>query len=146
MVVRKKKKVRKYRGHRSYGYGSHKKHRGKGSRGGRGLAGLHKHKWSYTVKYAKEHFGKRGFKRPFEVKEIKAINLEELEKKAESLLEQKIVEKEGEKIKINVLKLGYEKVLGSGKIKRPLIIEAKSFSKKAIRKIEEAGGKAVIIQ
>ncbi|MEM5834403.1 MAG: uL15 family ribosomal protein [Candidatus Aenigmatarchaeota archaeon] len=146
MVVRREKKVRKYRGHRTYGYGSHKKHRGKGSRGGRGFAGMHKHKWTYTVKYAKDHFGKRGFKRPFDVKEIKSINLEELDKKAESLLEQKIAEKDGEKIKINVLKLGYEKVLGTGKITKPLIIEAKFFSKKAVRKIEEAGGKAVVVQ
>ncbi|MEM5882700.1 MAG: uL15 family ribosomal protein [Candidatus Aenigmatarchaeota archaeon] len=146
MVVRKEKKVRKYRGHRTYGYGSHKKHRGKGSRGGRGFAGMHKHKWTYTVKYAKEHFGKRGFKRSFETKDVKAINLEELDKEVERLLEQKLAEKEGEKIKINVLKLGYEKVLGRGKITKPLIIEAKTFSKKAVRKIEEAGGKAIQIQ
>jgi large subunit ribosomal protein L15 len=145
MVVRREKKVRKFRGHRTYGYGSHKKHRGKGSRGGRGFAGMHKHKWSYTVKYAPDHFGKRGFKRPF-AKEIKAINVEELEKMSESLLEKKLAEKENDKIKINVLKLGYEKVLGSGKITKPLIVEAKFFSKKAVRKIEEAGGKAVVLQ
>ncbi|MEM7825494.1 MAG: uL15m family ribosomal protein [Candidatus Aenigmatarchaeota archaeon] len=150
MVVRKKKKVREFRGQRTYGYGSHKKHRGKGSRGGRGFAGLHKHKWSYTVKYDKEHFGKRGFKRPFNNKAVNAINLKELEKIAESLcrksLEQKLAEKEDDRIKINVLKIGYQKVLGSGKIKKPLIVEAKHFSKKAKIKIEEAGGKAIVVQ
>lgn len=146
MVVRRKKKVRKFRGKRTYGYGSHKKHRGKGSRGGRGKAGLHKHKWSYTVKYAPEHFGKRGFKRPSAVvKEIKAVNLKKLDQIAEKLLEQKLAEKEDDKIKINVLKLGYKKVLGSGKLTKPLIIEAKYFSKQAIKKIEEAKGKAVKI-
>lgn len=144
MVVRRKKKVRKFRGKRTYGYGSHKKHRGGGSRGGRGKAGLHKHKWSYTVKYAPEHFGKRGFKRPAAVvKEIKTINLKELDQIAEKLLEQKLAEKKDDKIKINVLKLGYEKVLGSGKITKSLIVEAKYFSKKAIKKIENMGGKAV---
>jgi len=146
MVVRRKKKVRKFRGKRSYGYGSHKKHRGGGSRGGRGKAGLHKHKWSYTVKYAPEHFGKRGFKRPSAVvKEIKTINLKELDQIAEKLLEQKLAEKEDNKIKINVLKLGYEKVLGSGKVTKPLIVEAKYFSKQAIKKLENAKGKAVKI-
>jgi len=146
MVVRKGKKVRKFRGKRTYGYGSHKKHRGGGSRGGRGKAGLHKHKWSYTVKYAPEHFGKRGFKRPAAVvKEIKAINLKKIDQTVEKLLEQKIAEKENDKIKINVLKLGYEKVLGSGKLTKPLIIEAKYFSKQAIKKIEKAKGKAVKI-
>jgi large subunit ribosomal protein L15 len=142
MVVRRKKKFRKFRGHRSYGKGSHKKARGGGSRGGRGLAGLHKHKWSYTVKYAPDHFGKRGFKRIVK-KEIKSINLKELDKIAEKLLEEKIVSMEDGKIKIDVGKIGYEKVLGLGKISKPLIIEAKYFSKSAIKKIEEAGGKAI---
>lgn len=146
MVVRKKKKVRKFRGQRTYGYGSHKKHRGKGSRGGRGLAGMHKHKWSYTVKYAPEHFGKRGFKRPQEiVRRQESINLKELDQIAERLLEQKLAEKEGDKIKINVSKLGYEKVLGSGKLTKPLIVEAKYFSKSATKKLEKARGEAVKI-
>jgi len=146
MVVRTRRKVRKFRGHRTYGYGSHKKHRGKGSRGGRGLAGMHKQKWSYTVKYAPEHFGKKGFKRPATVaKEIKAINLKELDQIAEKMIEKKLAEKIGDKIRINVLKLGYEKVLGSGKITKPLIIEAKYFSKDAIKKIEKAEGEAVRI-
>lgn len=144
MVVRRKKKFRKFRGHRTYGRGSHKKARGGGSRGGRGLAGLHKHKWSYTVKYAPEHFGKYGFKRPaIVVEEIKTINLKELDQLAEKLIKEKIAEKENDKIKIDVSKLGYEKVLGSGQLTQPLIIEAKYFSKSAIKKIEESGGKAV---
>jgi len=144
MVVRKRKKFKKFRGHRTYGTGSHKKARGGGSRGGRGLAGLHKHKWSYTVKYAPEHFGRHGFKRPEEmVEKIKAINLKELDQLAEKFLKEKIAEKEDDKIKIDVSKLGYKKVLGSGQINKPLIVEAKYFSKSAIKKIEQAGGKAV---
>lgn len=144
MVVRKKKKFRKFRGHRTYGTGSHKKARGGGNRGGRGQAGMHKHKWSYTVKYEPDHFGKRGFKRPLAtVKEIKAINLDDLDRMMDKLLEKKLVEKEGDKIKINLQKIGYDKLLGSGRLTRPLIIESKSFSESAIKKLEEAGGKAV---
>jgi large subunit ribosomal protein L15 len=144
MVVRRKKKFRKFRGHRTYGTGSHKKARGAGNRGGRGLAGFHKHKWSYAVKYAPEHFGKRGFRRPATVaKEIKAINLKELDQLAEKLLKEKIAVKEEDKIKIDVSKLGYEKVLGSGQLTQPLFVEAEYFSKSAIKKIEQAGGKAV---
>jgi large subunit ribosomal protein L15 len=142
MVVRIKKKRR--RGERTY-HGSHKKWRGGGSRGGRGKAGLHKHKWSYTVKYEPEHFGKRGFKRSF-ARKAKGINLGEIERISEELLAKKLAEKEGEKIKINVLKLGYEKVLGKGKLKKPLIIEAKSFSKQAMKKLEEVGGKAIVVE
>jgi large subunit ribosomal protein L15 len=144
MVVRTQRRVRKFRAHRTYGFGSHKKHRGGGSRGGRGMAGLHKHKWSYTVKYEPDHFGKSGFKRPAAVtSEIKAINLKELDKMAERLVEEKVAEKMAGKIKINVGKLGYQKVLGSGKLTKPLIIEAKHFSKGAVKRLAEAGGEAV---
>lgn len=143
-MIRREKKFRKFRGHRTYGTGSHKKARGGGNRGGRGLAGLHKHKWSYTINFMPDHFGKHGFKRPSEaVEEIKAINLKELDQIAEKLIKEKIAEKEDDKIKIDVSKLGYKKVLGSGQITKPLIIEAKYFSKSALKKIEEAKGKAV---
>ena len=144
MVVRREKKFRKFRGKRSYGYGSHKKHRGGGSRGGRGGAGLHKHKWSYIVKYEPEHFGKHGFKRPVKVvEELRAVNLKQLDQLAGNLLKEKIAEKEEDKIKIDVSKLGYQKVLGSGRLTQPLIIKAKVFSKQAVKKIEDAGGKVV---
>jgi large subunit ribosomal protein L15 len=134
MVVRREKKHRKFRGRRTY-HGSHKKARGGGSRGGRGKAGLHKHKWSYVVKYEPEHFGKIGFKPPRK-KEVGCINLKELDK----------IAKERNLDKLNVLELGYEKVLGEGKLSKPLTIEAKFFSKQALKKIEEAGGKAVKIE
>jgi len=134
MVVRREKKHRKFRGRRTY-HGSHKKARGGGSRGGRGKAGLHKHKWSYVVKYEPEHFGKKGFT-PLRKKEVKSISL----KKLDEIAREKNLEK------VNVLELGYEKVLGEGKLSKPLTIEAKFFSKQALKKIEEAGGKAVKIE
>lgn len=145
MVVRRVKKHKKYRGHRTY-HGTHKKWRGGGSRGGRGKAGLHKHKWSYAVKYAPSHFGKRGFMRPVtSARKLKSINVQQLEKILGKLLQQKIAEQEGESIKINLKKIGYGKVLGGGKISTPIIVEAKHFSKSATKKIEEAGGKAVVV-
>ncbi len=132
MVVRKQKKRR--RGERTY-HGSHKKWRGGGSRGGRGRAGAHKHKWSYVVKYEPERFGKHGFKRPVgAVKKIRAINLRDIEK---------IANAENKK-EINIKDFGFEKVLGSGKLSGPIVVKAESFSKSAVRKIEQAGGKAVI--
>jgi len=134
MVVRKEKKHKKFRGRRTY-HGSHKKARGGGSRGGRGKAGLHKHKWSYVVKYEPEHFGKKGFT-PLMTKKVKSINLKKLDE----------IARENNLDKVNVLELGYEKVLGEGKLSKPLTIEAKFFSKQALKKIEEAGGKAVKIE
>lgn len=128
----KRKKVEKMRGSKTHGYGSKKKHRGKGSKGGKGYAGLSKHKKFFMLKYEPEHFGKRGSKSKTR-KKIKSINLRDLEKIAKG------------KKEINVKELGYDKVLGSGKLKRALTIKATYFSKKAIQKIEKVKGKVVKI-
>jgi len=145
MVVRRKKKLIKRRG-RGTGYGSHKKHKGGGSRGGRGLAGLHKHKRMTAIKFMPDHFGKLGFKRPQKVLTIvKTINLKELDSKVDELLKEKKITEDKDGIKINLLELGYDKLLGTGKIKHRLIVEAKSFSKNAIKKLEEAKGKAIVV-
>jgi len=143
MTVRIKERHRKFRGRRTY-HGSHKKWRGGGSRGGRGAAGMHKHKWSYTVKYDKEHFGRIANKS--HQKKLAIVGLDYLNSRAEKLLKDKIAEKEGDAIKINVAKLGFEKVLGSGKVTMPLIVEAKAFSKSAQEKLAKAGGKAVKVE
>jgi large subunit ribosomal protein L15 len=145
MVVKKRKKILKKRG-RGSGYGSSKKHRGSGSRGGTGLAGLHKHKRMTAIKYMPDHFGSKGFKRPQKVlKEIKTINLKELDSKIEELLKEKKVTKSKEGIKVNLTELGYDKLLGKGQVNHPLIVEAKSFSKTAVKKLEEKKGKAVTV-
>ena len=145
MVIRRKKKILKKRG-RGSGYGSHKKHRGGGSRGGRGLAGLHKHKRMTGLKYMPEHFGKKGFKRPQKIlKELKIINLKDLDSKVDELLKENKIKKEKDGIKINLTELGYDKLLGSGKVKHKLIVEAKYFSKNAIKKLEGVKGKAVVV-
>lgn len=143
MVIRIRKKRR--RGERTY-HGSHKKRRGKGSRGGRGRAGLHKHKWTYTVKYEPEHFGKRGFVsvKKKRIKE-KTINLEELEKLVEELEATGKIKMEEKKIKINLTELGYDKLLGRGKITKPLIVEVKKVSEQAKQKIEKIGGKLILV-
>ncbi|OYT42344.1 MAG: 50S ribosomal protein L15 [Candidatus Aenigmarchaeota archaeon ex4484_224] len=148
MVVRRKaKKPKKFRGHRTYGYGKHKRARGAGTRGGRGKAGLKKHKWTYVVKYMPDYFGKEGFKSIKKKlgKVEKAINLKEIDKMVEIWLEKGIAKKENGKIRINLKEVGYDKVLGNGKLTKPLIIEAKKFSKKALEKIKAIGGEAVQI-
>jgi large subunit ribosomal protein L15 len=132
MVVRKSdRKSRKFRGKRAQGYGNHKRHRGSGSIGGSGQSGLHKHKWSTTLKEDPNHFGKYGFVRPrANTRIIKAINVGELESIA------------GDKKQVNLGEMGFAKVIGSGTIGRPLEVLAQSFSKHAKEKIEAAGGKA----
>ncbi|MBU5688978.1 MAG: uL15 family ribosomal protein [Candidatus Aenigmarchaeota archaeon] len=141
MVVRKRKKILKKRGHRTAGYGGQKKHRGGGSRGGRGNAGLHKHKVMRMLKYDPDHFGKKGFKRHF-VRKPRSINLDELNKIIERLIEEKKLKGE---MKINLTELGYDKLLGNGNLKYKITVEAKMFSKNALKKLEELGCKAITV-
>ncbi len=144
MVVRKRRKVQKQRGKRTYGRGCAKRGRGSGEKGGKGLSGGHKQKWSYMLRYMPEHFGKHGFTRPPAVrKEVSTINVGELDERLEELLQQGVAKREGEKIIIDVKRLGVEKVLGGGRVTRPLEIIAKEFAESAKRKLEEAGGKMI---
>lgn len=145
MVVRKRKKHSRLRGNRHY-HGSHKKHKGAGNRGGVGQTGLSRHKKGYMLKHDPEHFGKRGFVRHDSVvRHIKSINLKDLDQMVEGLKEKKLVAEEEGKIKVNLEKIGYDKLLGDGKITKPIIVEGKYFSKNAIKKLEQVGGKAVKI-
>ncbi|MDI9623917.1 MAG: uL15 family ribosomal protein [Methanothermobacter sp.] len=141
-MIRKRKKITKMRGSRTVGGGSSKKRRGAGHRGGRGQAGGHKHHWTWIVKYDPEHFGKRGFKRPRKlVKDPKTINLGEIQEKLPKFIKEGIAKKEKNITILDVTNIGYEKVLGQGKITEPLHIKAHEFSAKAEEKIKEAGGK-----
>ncbi len=143
-MIRKTRKIRKLRGSRTVGGGSSKKRRGAGHRGGRGNAGLHKSKWSWTVKYDPKHFGKYGFKRP--VKSTShTVNLDYLDQKSEELVKKGIAQMKDDAVEIDVTHLGYDKVLGKGKINRPLIIKSPQFSSLAKQKIEEAGGEVVLL-
>ncbi|MCX8169482.1 MAG: 50S ribosomal protein L15, partial [Candidatus Methanomethyliaceae archaeon] len=110
MVVRRDKKVRRQRGSRTYGWGTVGQHRKSGMRGGFGNAGLHKHKWSWTVKYGEDYFGKFGFIRPKAVVEQKnCINVGAIT----SIIENKIFEKdERGRIIVNLNEMGYDKLLG----------------------------------
>ena len=136
----KKRKTRKMRGSRLHGYGQVGQHRGVGQRGGHGKAGYRKGKWTYTIKYAPERFGKHGFKRPMR-KEVSAINVGKLDEQIGSLLDNKQVEKTKKGIKVYLNRLGYDKLLGKGQVTHPLIVQVRFCSKSAAEKIEKAGGK-----
>ena len=141
-MIRKKKKVKKMRGSRTCGYGSHKKHRGAGNKGGRGMAGSSDHKWTWIIKYKPGYFGKYGFSRhPSLIKDLETINVGELEEIV--LKNPDKFEKEDGKYVVDVIELGYEKVLGKGKVTVPMIVKAVEISEKAREKIEAAGGEVV---
>ena len=134
------RKIRKKRGSRTCGYGRVGQHRKSGTKGER-RAGRHKHLWSYVIKYEPDYFGKRGFTSPKSLKrKVNPINLSQLEELIEKLsAEEKIEEKNG-KLFVDLEKLGYTKLLGMGKISKPVIIKVPAFSASAAEKIKAVGG------
>ncbi|MCD6414836.1 MAG: uL15 family ribosomal protein [Candidatus Diapherotrites archaeon] len=126
----KDRKNRRMRGTRTCGKGKRGSRR---SSGGKGMAGSQKHKYTWIVKYAPDWFGNTGMPRETIRPKPKSVNVDYLSQYAEK---HKLKE-------VDATELGFEKVLGGGKITNAITIEAKTFTKKAIEKIKEAGGKAV---
>jgi large subunit ribosomal protein L15 len=130
------------RGSKTHGYGNTQRHRGAGSRGGRGMGGSKKQKWSYVSKFLPGYFGHRGFTRPpATVKEVLTINLSDIEKKLTDLIAAKKAEQKDGKYTIDLCAMGYDKLLGSGKISHAMVIKVDSCSQLAAKKVQEAGGK-----
>ncbi|MEM2145435.1 MAG: uL15 family ribosomal protein [Candidatus Jordarchaeaceae archaeon] len=141
-MIRRRKKSRKLRGSRTHSWGQVGQHRSKGQKGGRGNTGGHKHHWIKIIKYQPNYFGKYGFTRYEGLVTLhQTINVGEIDQNAEKLA----TEKQEEMLVIDLNRLGYTKVLGSGKVTKPLIVKAETFSEKAKEKIEEAGGKTITL-
>ncbi len=138
-----KQKAKKFRGSRTCGGGTHKNRRGGGSRGGRGNAGICKHHFVRALQLGLS-FGKHGFKRPASVVEdVAIVNVGELDESIEQLVTEGVAEKKGSEFHIDLANIGIEKVLGGGKVTKPLFIKASEFSSTAREKIEAAKGQAI---
>ncbi len=138
-----KQKTKKFRGKRTFGGGTHKNRRGGGSRGGRGNAGTCKHHFVRSMQRGLS-FGKHGFKRPpCIVRDKVIVNIGEIDESIEQLAAEGMAEKKGDAYHINLENIGIDKVLGSGRVTRPLFITASEFSPSARAKIDEARGKAI---
>jgi large subunit ribosomal protein L15 len=121
------RKIRKFRGTRTIGYGRIGQHRDSGSKGNRKV-GRHKHLWSKIVTTEPNYFGKHGFTSPQSLhRTVKVINLSKLDQMAQGK-------------SINLTELGYTKLLGTGKLTKPLTIEVEAFSKSAAEKVKAVGG------
>ncbi|KAK1146695.1 ATP-dependent DNA helicase chl1 [Aspergillus melleus] len=137
-------KTRKARGHVSAGYGRIGKHRK--HPGGRPMAGGQHHHRTNLDKYHPGYFGKVGMRYFHKTQQQfwkPTINLDKLwslvpAEKREAYLS-------GQKTDtapvIDLLPLGYSKVLGKGRIPEvPVVVRARYFSRDAEKKIKEAGG------
>lgn len=67
----------------------------------------------------------------------------ELQELANALVTNKKAKSEDRKIVFDLSELGYNKLLGKGRITEAMIVKAPAASKSAIKKIEEAGGEVL---
>ncbi len=145
-MAHKNRKIRKKRGTRTCGAGHHNKNRGAGNRGGVGMAGGHKGKWTWIIKFKPDHFGRSGFDVPKAIKnEYNSINIGDIDENIDRLVKEGLAKKAKGKISIDVTSLDCEKVLGRGKVSNALSVRAMSFSESAVKKIEASGGEAITI-
>ena len=129
-------------GSRTRGRG-HKKGRGAGLRGGRGNAGCHKTKRIMYERVGRV-WGAHGFKRPQTVVTANnAINLKVIEESAAEWVDQGNASKKGKTVSIDLKKMGYDKLLGTGVPSQAYKITISAASAKAVEKVEAAGGEII---
>ncbi len=148
MPARRRSKFSRARGQRWHGWGAKKKHRGSGNRGGRGMAGSGKRadqkKPTILKLYGNEYFGRHGFNRTkFTEKNLKTINVGNLQKMLDDFISKKHATKTGDTYFVDLENLGYNKLLGSGRLDVKIEVNVKNVSKNAVMKLENAGGKVV---
>ncbi|AKB43142.1 MAG: uL15 family ribosomal protein [Methanosarcina vacuolata] len=135
--------TKKFRGSRTCGGGTHKNRRGAGNRGGRGKAGGCKHHFVRAMLRGYS-YGKHGFKLPAEIsRDVSIVNVGELDELAPYLVEEGLAEIKDGAYHINLENLEIEKVLGSGRVTKNLVVTSEGFSASAREKIEAAGGSCI---
>lgn len=87
-----------------------------------------------------EYFGGHGFFRNSTPRPIFPINISDIEKKLDRYLAEKLITKEGDTYVVNLSKIGFDKLLGDGRVSHKFKITAKFASAMAIEKVKEAGG------
>ncbi|MHA1459544.1 MAG: uL15m family ribosomal protein [Promethearchaeota archaeon] len=150
------KRIRKMRGTRTVGYGRVGQHRKAGQRAGKGkTTGWKKSKKSYYLKQKELgfpdpdwDFGKKGFKRPQDIRRIynvNTLNIKDLDVTIEDLTLKNIATKTGTTYSINMKDLNVQKILGRGEVNNKINVTVDKASKRAIEKIESAGGKVTLL-
>jgi large subunit ribosomal protein L15 len=71
---------------------------------------------------------------------INTINVGELDELVDKLANAKQLETREEKAFLDLAKLGYNKLLATGRITKPIVVKVAAHSESAAKKVEEAGG------
>lgn len=136
------RKSRRQRGSRYCGWGQIGQHRQAGSRGGIGGAGKHKHFWIRTVIEEPDHFGHDPFNSFNRNVVNRWINIRDL---PSLFAKHGKTDKDG-KVVLDLSAMGYDKLLGGGKVQGAFSVKVDRVSENAKSKIEAAGGEVLTIE
>ncbi len=139
MVVNKRRKVKRMRGSRRHGWG--RMHRGSGQRGGAGNAGSGKRADAKKPSCADRGVGKHGFKAKGPVAAVKEITLQTLDERLSQFADKGA---KSDVTSVDLTKLGYTKLLGTGRIGSKVKITIAAASRGAIEKVKAAGGEVLV--
>lgn len=132
------RKTRKLRGSRTHGWGQVAQHRASGHKGGLGKSGMLKHHFSTMLKEFPDHFGHDSTHPPHPNIIKKWTSVRELD----DLFANSGKDEQGKKI-IDLVGLGYDKLLGGGQVKNAYTVKIKQFTKSAQEKVKQAGGEVL---
>ncbi len=132
------RKTRKLRGSRTHGWGQVAQHRASGHKGGLGISGQLKHHFSSMLKYDPDHFGHDSTHPPHPIVTKKWVSVRDLDD-----LFEKFGKKDGEKKVIDLSTMGYDKLLGGGKITNAYTVKIGRFTKSAEEKVKQSGGEVL---
>ena len=132
------RKVRKYRGSRTHGWGQVAQHRASGHKGGLGKSGMLKHHFSTMLKDFPDHFGHDSSHPPHPNITKKWTSVRDLD----DLFAKSGKDDAGKKI-IDLVSLGYDKLLGGGKVKNAYTVKVNQLTASAQEKIKQAGGEVL---
>ena len=121
-------RTNKFRGRSRYHGRGKKAGRGAGLRGGRGNAGINKHRLMTRLKYMPGQWGMHRCSGPPKWSNVN-VRIKRMQ-----------VSQMAEGDSIDLTEMGYDKLLGSGRIDRALNISVASASARAIEKVAAAGG------
>jgi large subunit ribosomal protein L15 len=109
--------------------------------GGRGKSGWCKHKWTHVVKFESSRIGKLGYRCPTGRGRLTVVNVGDLEG-----LSERCGASDKSTVTLDLSKLGYQKLLGEGKVGKALQVIVGEWSKTAEKKVQESGGKILAPQ
>ena len=128
------------RGSRTHGYG--RAHRGSGNKGGYGNASSGKKSDSQKRSYPADYFGKDGFKL-HDTHPVVIINIRDLDARVEGWAHEKLAKKEGDVYVVDLGALGYDKLVGGGRLTHKIKVIVANKTASVVDKVKAAGGEIV---